>query len=70
MRGTVLEETGSDAGLSLVGFVEDKENRGRTLLLAEGKLSKSQGDLGARTGQKAITIMENLDQSDYHNGKP
>lgn len=37
MQGKVLEETGSEAGLSLVGLVEDKENRGRMLLLAEGK---------------------------------
>ena len=28
-------------------------------------VSKSQGDLGARTGQKAITIMENLDQASH-----
>ena len=59
----MLAAGGSGSELGRLVVLEDGPGQMGLLSGRRKTVSKSQGDLGARTGQKAITIMENLDQA-------
>ena len=59
----VLAAGGSDSELGRLVVLEDGPGQMGLLSGRRKTVSKSQRDLGARTGQEAVTIMENLDQA-------
>ena len=59
----MLTAGGSDSELGRLVVLEDGPGQMGLLSGRRKTVSKSQRDLGARTGQEAVTIMENLDQA-------